>query len=99
MMSLGPVSTSVAEGGRGASPLSRVTAGRPVRICQLEAPPEVATRLREAGLYENQVIRLVSAGASLICQVCNTRLALSRELASTIHVMPVVAASVQPLIP
>jgi Fe2+ transport system protein FeoA len=63
-----------------------------VRICQLEAPPEVAARLREAGLYESQVIRLVSAGASLICLVCNTRLALSRELASTIHVMPVVSA-------
>ena len=71
---------------RDAKPLSRAAVGVFVRIRQLAAPPEVATRLREVGLCENQVIRLVAAQASLICQVCNTRLAISRDLAATILV-------------
>jgi Fe2+ transport system protein FeoA len=60
--------------------------GVAVRIRELAGPPEVATRLREVGFCENQVIRLVAAQASLICQVCNTRLAISRDLAATILV-------------
>ena len=71
---------------RDAKPLSRATVGVAVRIRELAAPPEVATRLREVGFCENQVIRLVAAQASLICQVCNTRLAISRDLAATILV-------------
>ncbi|HAM73750.1 MAG TPA: hypothetical protein DCM86_19110 [Verrucomicrobiales bacterium] len=82
------------------SPLNRAVPGTPLRIRQLTAPPEVASRLREVGLFEDQIVRLISSQASLICQVANTRLALSRDLAATIHVIPaaVAVAGIQHLV-
>jgi Fe2+ transport system protein FeoA len=73
-------------------PLSRVKAGMAVRIRELSTTPEVAQRLREIGFGERQVIRLLIRQANLICQVCNTRLALSAELAQMIIVEPLPAA-------
>ncbi|MGA3178852.1 MAG: FeoA domain-containing protein [Verrucomicrobiota bacterium] len=72
-------------------PLSRVRAGMLVRIKQLAAPPEVSRRLREIGFGEQQVIRLLVSQSSLICQVCNARLALSCQLAQLILVEPLPA--------
>lgn len=69
-------------------PLSRVQTGVAVRIRQLCATPELQTRLRELGLCEDQVVRLVTNRTSFICQVCNARLALSEQLASLIMVEP-----------
>lgn len=69
--------------------LSQMRVGTRVRIRQLLAAPEVCQRLREMGLSERQVLRLVVKSASIICQVCNSRLALSRELAAQILVEPV----------
>ena len=70
-------------------PLNRVRAGVAVRIKQLCASPEVQTRLREIGLCEDQIIKLITSQANFICQVCNTRLALSDQLARLILVEPV----------
>lgn len=58
-------------------PLSRVKAGMAVRITELSTPPAVTQRLREIGFGERQVIRLLIRQSSLICEVCNARLALS----------------------
>jgi Fe2+ transport system protein FeoA len=69
-------------------PLTRVQTGVAVRIRQLCAKPEIQARLRELGLCEDQVVRLITSGTSFICQVCNTRLALSEQLASLILVEP-----------
>ena len=74
-----------------ACPLSRVEAGMAVRIKALCAPPEVTRRLREIGLVEQQVIRLLIRQSSLICLVCNGRLALSWHLARMIIVEPLAA--------
>jgi Fe2+ transport system protein FeoA len=68
------------------SPLPRVKAGRTVRIRELCASPEVSCRLREIGLGEGQVIKLVACSANIICQVCNARLALNTKLAQMILV-------------
>jgi Fe2+ transport system protein FeoA len=76
-------------------PLSRVPAGVAVRIRQLCAAPEVQTRLREIGLGEDQVVRLVTHRTSFICQVCNARLALSEQLAALILVEPMQPALVR----
>ena len=70
-------------------PLSRVKAGVAVRITQLCAAPEVQTRLREIGLVEDQIIRLITSRNNFICQVCNARLAISAQLAQLILVEPV----------
>jgi len=70
----------------GLSPLHQVKEGREVRIRELSAPPEVTCRLREIGLCEGQIIRLVSRQSNIICQVCNARLALNSQLAGMILV-------------
>jgi Fe2+ transport system protein FeoA len=72
-------------------PLSRVKAGMAVRIKHLSAPPDVSQRLREIGLGEQQVIRLLIRQSNLICLVCNARLALSTQLAQLILVEPLSA--------
>jgi Fe2+ transport system protein FeoA len=67
-------------------PLSRVQAGSVVCIKQLAASPELVDRLRELGLGEKQRIKLLARNSSYICQVCNARLGISRELAESILV-------------
>ena len=69
-------------------PLSRVKAGVAVRIKQLCASPELQSRLRELGLGEDQIIKLLTSHTNFICQVCNTRLAISEQLARLILVEP-----------
>ena len=69
--------------------LSEVRVGAAVRIRQLQTEPGISQRLREMGLGENQMLRLVSKSASLICQVCNARLALSEQIAALILVEPI----------
>ena len=72
-------------------PLSRVQIGVAVRVRQLCAGPEAQHRLRELGLGEDQVIKLITSRNNFICQVCNTRLAISQQLADLILVEPVLA--------
>jgi Fe2+ transport system protein FeoA len=73
-------------------PLNRVKAGIAVRIKQLCASPQVAVRLREIGFCEDQIVKLLTAHTNIICIVCNTRLALSPQVAETILVEPLRAA-------
>ena len=70
-------------------PLNRVKAGMAVRVKQLCAAPEVAQRLREVGFGEEQIIKLLTSQANIICLVCNARLAISEQLAQIILVEPV----------
>ncbi len=72
-------------------PLSRVKAGSVVCIRSLTTTPEVSDRLRELGFCEQQRIRLLNRQSSIICQVCNARLAISEKLADSILVEPVPA--------
>jgi Fe2+ transport system protein FeoA len=78
-------------------PLSRVKAGVAVRIKQLCAAPEVQNRLREIGLGEDQIIRLVTSRNNFICQVCNARLAISEQLAKLILVELLLAYQAVPI--
>jgi ferrous iron transport protein A len=75
-------------------PLSQVKAGVAVRIKQLCASMEVQNRLRELGLCEDQVIKLLTSQTNFICQVCNARLAISEQLAQLILVEPLRATVV-----
>jgi len=72
-------------------PLSHVPEGCTVCIKELAATPEVSTRLREMGFGEEKHIRLVSHATSIICQVCNARLGISKQLADQIMVQPLTA--------
>jgi len=70
-------------------PLNRVRAGIAVRVRQLCATPALADRLREIGFCEDRVIKLLTSHSNIICLVCNTRLAISEQLARSILVEPV----------
>lgn len=76
-------------------PLSRVQTGIAVRVRQLCAAPEIQSRLRELGFCEDQVIRLITNRTGFICQVCNSRLALSEQMAAMIMVEPMRPAFVR----
>jgi Fe2+ transport system protein FeoA len=69
-------------------PLAQVKVGAAVKIRQLQTIPEIAERLREMGVYEQQKLRLLLKGNNLICQVCNARLGISSKLAEKIMVEP-----------
>lgn len=71
---------------RSLSPLHQIKAGVTVRIRELCSTPEVSLRLREIGLCEGQIIRLIASHTNIICQVCNARLALNSALARMILV-------------
>lgn len=72
-------------------PLTLLSApmGRKLRLLALEAKPAQCQRLREMGFCESAEIVKLSQGAALVCQVCGTRLALSRDLAKDIMIEPV----------
>jgi ferrous iron transport protein A len=87
-----PPPCEVVEGqcaGTAVCPLTRVAAGTVVNVKQLALAPEVCDRLREIGLCEEQRVKLVNRHPSVICQVCNARVALSEELAEAILVEPI----------
>jgi len=65
-----------------------------VRIKRLCATPELQNRLRELGLGEEQVIKLLTSQTNFICQVCDARLAISQQLASLILVEPLRPATI-----
>jgi Fe2+ transport system protein FeoA len=67
-------------------PLTQVKAGSVVCIKQLATSPELGDRLRELGMGEDQKIKLLMQQDSVICQVCNARVAISQELAEAILV-------------
>ena len=68
--------------------LAQAVAGTCVRVLELKAPAEVAVRLRELGFCEQQRVRLLSKHTNVICQVCNVRLGISKDLAGMIVVQP-----------
>lgn len=68
--------------------LAQAAAGACLRVRELRAPAEVAVRLRELGFCEQQRVRLLSKHTNVICQVCNVRLGLSKDLAGMILVEP-----------
>jgi Fe2+ transport system protein FeoA len=67
-------------------PLNRVRAGTAVRVKELCASPEMACRLREIGICEEQIVKLLAGHSNIICKVCNARMAISTPLAETIMV-------------
>jgi Fe2+ transport system protein FeoA len=66
--------------------LNQVRVGCDVQICLLDGPN--CDRLRDMGFCEQLKLRKLSAGRNMICSLCGTRMAISRELAEQVVVMP-----------
>src|SRR5690242_19749697 len=69
-------------------PLNQVEVGVAVRVKKLCVSHNIQVRLRELGVCEHQIIRLLATQSNCICQVCNARLAISQQLARFIIVEP-----------
>jgi Fe2+ transport system protein FeoA len=74
-------------------PLAQCLAGTAVKVKRLPETPEVAERLREMGVFEEQEVCLVLKGNNLICKVCNARVGISKKLAEHIMVKPLASAA------
>lgn len=70
-------------------PLSQLKAGAACRIKQICAAADICQRLREIGFCEEQIVKRLPNQTSVICQVCNARLAVSVVLAELILVEPI----------
>lgn len=64
--------------------LNQVGVGCDVRIRVLSGP--ACERLRDLGFCEQLQVRKLAGGRNLICSVCGTRMAISRELADQVLV-------------
>lgn len=67
--------------------LNQVRVGCDVTIRVLSGPG--CDRLRDLGFCEQMRLRKLSNGRNLLCSVCGTRMAISRELADQVWVAPV----------
>ncbi|MGD7652230.1 MAG: FeoA family protein [Verrucomicrobiales bacterium] len=71
--------------------LNQVKVGCDVKIRVLSGPG--CQRLRDLGFCEKMRLRKLTHGRNLICSMCGTRLAISRELADQVVVEPLDMAS------
>jgi len=69
--------------------LSDTPAGSSVRIRHVHSRPEISTRLREMGFYEDVIVRCITrTHGNLICEILNTRIGIDGDLANGIIVSP-----------
>lgn len=66
--------------------LTELPIGATGRVCELAGETNICARLRELGFCESAVIARVSGQKTLLCQLCNTRIALSDTAAQHIVV-------------
>jgi len=66
--------------------LTELPVGASGRVCDLAGEPAECARLREMGFCESAVIARISGERLLVCQLCETRIALSDRAARHIVV-------------
>lgn len=66
--------------------LSQAAIGCDFQIRELEGA--ACRQLREIGFCEEMRVRKLTNGRNMLCTVCGTRLALSKDLADQIRVVP-----------
>ncbi|MES2924709.1 MAG: FeoA domain-containing protein [Verrucomicrobiota bacterium] len=67
--------------------LNQARVGCDMQIRILSGPG--CERLRDLGFCEELQVRKLAGGRNLICSICGTRMAISRELAEQVLVCPV----------
>ncbi len=66
--------------------LSQAATGCEFQIRQVDGPS--CRQLREIGFCEEMRVKKLTNGRNMLCTVCGTRLALSKDLADQISVVP-----------
>ena len=70
--------------------LSEVSVGEKFIVLKIQLPPDTNQRLHELGFSQDAVIRtIVNSSSKLICEVNNTRIGISYNVAKDIIVTPV----------
>ena len=69
-------------------PLSTAQVGDHVRVCAVQGQAGHAQRLREFGVLEGRLLRVLSNSDPLICQIGDCRFGVCRRLARCIMVEP-----------
>lgn len=72
-------------------PLCLLAPGMQAEIFRLGGQEAINHRLRELGFCEAAKVKKISGKTTVMCEVCGTKLAISKELAQLIHVQPVAA--------
>lgn len=67
--------------------LNQAKVGCDMQIRVLSGPG--CDRLRDLGFCEQLQVRKLAGGRNLICSICGTRMAISRELAEQVLVSPI----------
>lgn len=81
-----PVAAATAPKANRALTLSQASVGCDFKIEVVDGPQ--CARLRDLGFCESLQIRKLADGRNMICSVCGTRMAISRELAEQVQVRP-----------
>ena len=68
-------------------PLSKACVGSDFTIQGVTGPQ--CAKLRDLGFCESMQVRKLADGRNMICSLCGTRMAISRELAEQVMVSPV----------
>ena len=71
------------------TPLTEIENGHSVRIQCLKGEAGACQRLREMGFCESAVVHKIADSGALICQVCDAKLVISKDLAQNIIVKDV----------
>ena len=71
--------------------LHDVKPGQSVRVKKLDGQPALCHRLREMGFCELAEVQILRSGSAMLCQVCNSKVCLSRQLAESIMVQQATA--------
>lgn len=66
--------------------LSQAATGCEFQIREVEGPS--CRQLRDIGFCEQMRVKKLTNGRNMLCTVCGTRLALSKDLADQIRVVP-----------
>ncbi len=72
-------------------PLQDVPPGQKARVQKLAARPALCRRLREMGFCEFAEVTILNKNGAMLCQVCHSKICLSRRLAESILVEPAAA--------
>lgn len=60
--------------------------GRKVRVYSLDAESVACQRLREMGFCEEAEVKVLTNNGSMVCQVCGSKVGLSKQVANAVRV-------------
>lgn len=69
-------------------PLLDVPNGQKVRVFRLDGEMAACQRLREMGFCEEAEVKVLVNNGSVVCQVCGSKVGLSRQIADAVLVEP-----------